>query len=121
MPKVFLPVPEVDKSITRPVVLDIVRQVMDITNISKDTNILFLGDAKSTRQAGSDVGADQLNNTKISASEQIAIEVAESYNNDYLGTMAIAQTEQIPIFIDNDLGVVLKPIYGSYVFEISFR
>lgn len=121
MPKVFLPVPEVDKSITRPVVLDIVRQVMDITNISKDTNILFLGDAKSTRQAGSDVGADQLNNTKISASEQIAIEVAESYNNDYLGTMAIAQTEQIPIFIDNDLGVVLKPIYGSHVFEISFR
>ena len=121
MPKLYLPLPEVEKSITRPVVMDIVRQIIDITNSSKDTRILFLGDARSSAQVGSTVGANITENTKISSSEQMYIEVNEVYNENYLGTMAHAQTEQIPIFIDEYLGVVIKPIYTSRVFDITFR
>lgn len=121
MPKLYLPVPEIEKSITRPVVLDIVRQVKEITGIDKETKEVFIGDARSALQAGSAVGSDILNNTNIAASKQLFIEVSETYNENYLGTMAIAQAEQIPIFIDNNLGIVLKPIYASKVFEISVR
>ena len=121
MPKLYLPVPEIEKSITRPVVLDIVRQVKEITGISKDTQEIFLGAARSTLQAGSTVGADILNNTDIAASKRLYIEVSETYNENNLGTVAIAQTEQIPIFIENKLGIVLKPIYTSRTFEINVR
>ena len=121
MPKLYLPVPEIEKSITRPVVLDIIRQVKEITGISKDTEEVFLGAARSTLQAGSTVGSDILNNTDISASKRLYIEVSEAYNENNLGTVAIAQTEQIPIFIDHKLGIVLKPIYTSRTFEINVR
>lgn len=121
MPKLYLPVPEIEKSITRPVVLDIIRQVKDITGIPKDTKEVFLGDAKSGLQAGSTVNSDIMDNTMVAASKQIFMEVNETYNENYLGTMAIAQAEQLPIFLDNELGVVLKPIYSSRIFEITVR
>ena len=121
MPKLYLPVPEIEKSITRPVLLDIVRQVKEITGISKDTKEVFLGDARSGLQAGSTVGSDILDNTNISASKQLFIEISEQFNENSLGTVALAQTENIPIFIDDVLGVVLKPIYTSRTFEIRIR
>lgn len=121
MPKLYLPVPEIEKSITRPVVLDIIRQVKEITGISDDTKEIFLGDARSALQPGSTVDSDILDNTNISASRQLTIEVAESYSEGYLGTVAIAQTEQIPIFVDDNLGIVLKPIYTPRNFDITVR
>lgn len=121
MPKIYLPVPEIEKSITRPVVLDIVRQVKEITGIPEETREIFLGDAKSGLQAGSTVNSDILDNTNIAAYKQITLEVTETYNENNLGTVAIAQPEQNPIFVDNYLGVLLKPVYAPKVFEITVR
>ena len=118
MPKLYLPVPEVDKSMTRPVILDIISQLKDITAIDQKTQVLFLGDAKSSLQPGSPVDPDIMDNTKIAAYSQLSIEVTESYNEGNIGNVAIAQTEQIPIFTDHDLGIVLKPIYTSRVYDI---
>lgn len=121
MPKLYLPVPEVDKSMTRPVVLDIIRQVKDITGIPKETKELFLGSARTGLQEGSTAGADITNNTKILSSAQLAIEVAETYNEAYFGTVAINQVEQPVCFLDDELGVVLKPIYTTRQFEVSVQ
>lgn len=121
MPKLYLPVPELEKSIVRPVMLDIVRQVRDMTNIPADVKIIFLSDARSSPQNGSKQSEEIMDNTSISGSNRITFEVTEQYSPDYMGTLAIAQTEQIPIFIDHELGVVLKPIYTSRIFDINIR
>lgn len=121
MPQVYLPVPEIDKSMIRPVLIDIIRQVKEITNIPKDTKELFLGASNTSLQEGSQLSSDMMNNTKILASAQLAIEVSESYTDGYHGTMAINQIEQRPIFLDSRLGVVLKPIYSNRSFDITVQ
>ena len=50
MPNISIPLPEVDKSITRPSVFSIVRQVMEITGIPKDTPVLYKGHSDGQAQ-----------------------------------------------------------------------
>ena len=113
MPKLYLPVPEVDKAIVRPALIEIVRQVKDITGLPEDARVMYLGETNSSPQAGSTVDTDIMDNTTITGSKLITIEVNEAYNENYLGTVALARPEQVLIFNDPFIGVNMKPIYTS--------
>lgn len=121
MPKLYLPVPEVDKAIVRPALIEIVRQVKDITGLPEDARVMYLSETNSSPQAGSTVDTDIMDNTTITGSKLITIEVNETYNENYLGTVAIAQMEHVLIFNDPFIGVNMKPIYTSRTYEITVR
>ena len=121
MPKLYLPVPEVDKAIVRPALIEIVRQVKDITGLPEDARVMYLGETNSSPQAGSTVDTDIMDNTTITGSKLITIEVNEAYNENYLGTVALARPEQVLIFNDPFIGVNMKPIYTSRSYEITVR
>lgn len=120
MPKLYTPLPEVEKAITRPMMFDIIRQIKEITNITKETRIFFAGLAEQTAQNGSMVKENTLDNTVTAADKHISIDVNELFNEDAMGQVATDRPEQIPIFLDNLLGIEIKPIYLSKKFEISF-
>ena len=122
MPSIFLPLPEVDKSITRPVVFDVVRQVMEITQIPSDVPITYLGEGESAAQQSSKIAGDQLaGNTVLSGNSLLTIEIADLYDENYVSTTAIAQTEHPPVILDNNLGVMIRPIYSNNEIEITFK
>lgn len=119
MPNITLPLPNVGQSVTRPIIVDIIQQVSELTNISKDSKIFYPGDIQRMQTPGSGIDStDRFAN--FNSDRYTFIEVEEDFDEDYLLSMAIDRDEQIPIFTDEALGVELKPIYSTTKITINF-
>lgn len=124
MPNARIEIPDTENAIFRPVVLDVVRQLCEITGIPTDTRILFPGDKTETYQQGSTIGEIRSNveRTSLPFNDQIRIDVTEQ---TYQGNMALSayRSDMTPIFYDNKLGVALRPvkIATDVELEIKFR
>ena len=111
----------IEQSVSRPIVIDIVNQIRDITNISKDTKILFPGDNTGRQlNPGSSID-DRDRSAEYLDNRFLQIEVSENFQLDSLGTQALTKEEHIPIFCDNALGVYVKPAYTTVDVVISFK
>lgn len=120
MPKLVLPVPETLESVTRPVVLDITRQIFKITRIPKETRIYYPGDLEKDRQPGTSMRDDELFNT-FGTSPKITVDVDETYESDRILSTAVYQPENLFIFRDDRLDTYIKPAYVSTELSINFR
>lgn len=119
MPIVSIPLLDVDQSITRPAVLDIVRQVKDITGIPQQAPVVYLGQGESRHQFGSTAGSkDDI--TQLASQRMVTVEVEERYDEGFFTANAGHRPEQHPDFIDQNLGVVVKPIYAVSEFDVNF-
>lgn len=123
MPNVSLMTPELNSAVIRPAILDIVRQLQDITGISKDSRILFTGDIEAGSQRGSTMSAAQneRDRTSFSFGNQIQIEIDSTYNEGNISSTAVRQAEHLPIFNDDNLGILIKPIYSKNDFVVNFK
>lgn len=123
MPHVKKVIPETIQSVVRPVTEAIVRQVMQLTGIDKSTKILYPGDAEKTQQPGSSLTGDKERTQFINNGNLIEIKVDGNFNEDSVLSTAVERPEQIPIFLDDKLGVILKPIYvkSDYTITITNR
>ena len=121
MPVFSLGLPEVDKSISRPVVMNIVRQLMEITGIPKTTAINYRGHSDSTAQQGSIMGQDERDNTILEGDSLITLEVIEKYDDNGVATTAVSRTENHPFFLDDKLGVICSPIYTNNEYELNVQ
>lgn len=119
MPIVSIPFLDVDQTITRPSILDVVRQVKDITGIPQDTPVVYLGQGESRAQLGSTVGS-QSDTTQMASQRMVTIEVDERFDEGFFATNAGNRPEQHPDFIDPALGVIVKPIYSVSEFDVNF-
>lgn len=115
--------PELNSAVIRPAILDIVRQVQEITKISKDSRILFTGDIEVGIQRGSDMSAasNERDRTGLSYGDQIQIEIDSTYNEGNVSSTAVRQAEHLPIFSDDNLGILIKPIYSKNDYVINFK
>lgn len=119
MPNISIPLPEVDKSITRPSVFSIVRQVMEITGIPKDTPILYKGHSEGQAQQGSIIGTENQEKTLIDGDSYLMIEVIEKFDENYVNSTAVTQTEYPPFILDDNLSMMMRPVYSHNEYEIS--
>jgi hypothetical protein len=121
MPKIFLPLTGTKESVLRPVVFDITRQLMKITNITPDNvQIYYPGDVEHIPQQGSAIGqADEPN--LLQSNERIAIEVQEEYDPERLLSTAIHRPEHLPIFRDDRIETMIRPTYSPQIVTISYR
>lgn len=119
MPVVSAPLPEVDQSITRPVVLDIVRQIKAITGIPDEIVVNYIAQGEARSQYGSTAGS-QDDTTRLSSAPMITIEVEDTYDEGFFTTNPGHRPEQLPDFIDNRLGIVIKPIYAVCNLSVVF-
>jgi hypothetical protein len=120
---ISLPIPETVESVTRPVMLDVVRQLMTLTGISKKTNIVYFGDLERSKQLNSAIGAsDEKDDPNTFAhNDKISIEVAETYFNELGHQDAVERPENLLVFQDAPLSIVMKPIYAQMEATVSIR
>lgn len=117
MPSIDLPVPESDKNIARQAVFAVVRQVMEITNIPKDTLVVYKGKSEAIAQHGST--AQSSAQPLLASTNMLTVEVIENFTPNGVATTATSRLENEPIFVDEFLDIMLRPIYSSNEMEIQ--
>lgn len=121
MPNVNVALPETSQTILRPAVLDIVKQVQEITKIDPKSKIQFPGDIQTMQTAGTEIGTTQNRSAIFGSDKYTFIEVEEDYDLDGLGSTSVDGKGNYPVFLDEKLGVSLSPIYASYKVTINFK
>lgn len=123
MPNISIMTPELIQSVIRPSILEIVKQVQDITEIKKDTKILFMGGLDTTYQKGSAMSESDNERDRLitTYNNQIQIEIENTYNEGMVLSTAVRQGENLPVFNDPNLGIIIKPIYSTNNFVINFK
>lgn len=120
MPNFSSPIDDLQWTLERPVVYEIVRQLLDITKISHKTPISFAGDEEKQSQAGSTVEAIGPEN-RWSYDERVFITVEEEYDINTLGNTAVSRIEHEAFIEDTELGVSMRPVYATSKLKIGFK
>ena len=110
MPNVSMTMPETAQSIVRPICLDVMNQLKEITKIDKEVPVYYPDDIQKMRQAGTGLD-DSSKVAKLASQNVVYLKVDHDFDKETLATTATSQVEQIPVFIDDALKVYLTPIY----------
>lgn len=122
MPMTTLPIPETIESVSRPVTLDIVREVMRVTGISSKTNIAFYGDMGKAKQLNSSIDDQQGDDPNVFANnDRVEISVSENFYGDRVPNEAMFQPENLLVFNDPALNIIMKPMYSAMEVNISVK
>ena len=121
MPNISLVIPEVDQTIFRPIIVDIVKQIQHITYIPDNTKILFPSENERVLNPGSAISDTQQDRTQFLSNNYVEITVEEDHRKDALSSTANKQAEHLPIFHDEKIGVFVKPVYSTVDVVISFK
>lgn len=120
MPKISLPVQEMENRFIRPVVMEVTRDLMKITGITNSTEIYYPSDLERTAQIGSTMTEDIQPNLTASM-QRMWIEVTENYIDDSLGSVAVNYPDAPFVFLDQCLPVALKPVYVKAEYTLAFK
>ena len=121
MPNISLPIEDLHDSVERPVVFSVVREILEITELSDKTPISFYDDEGKAAQAGSLITNDATKPNKWPFDERIRIEVDEDFDPNSIYTIHTKQPENIPVFKDDAIGAVIRPIYSPTKVVINFN
>lgn len=121
MPNLNVALPETNQSILRPIVIDIIKQVQEITKINPNTNIFYPGEIQKMLTAGSDINSKQDRFAIFNTARYNFIEVEEDFNYETLGTTSIDGRGNPTVFEDEKLGVYISPLYASNNVTINFK
>ncbi len=119
MPKVLYTNDGIKESVTRPVVFDITRQLQEWTGLRPQT-ILFAGDTEVAYQPGSTIDDEPAFNV-TAARELWQVRVKEEHQTDKLAATAVHQTDFPEYFIDDKLGLFLRPVYSPTILTLEFE
>lgn len=118
----MVPLTEVDNCISRPVIYEIARQVMERTNIPLDTRINFKDQADSVFQPGSETNAPHNVLPFLSGNPRLEINANEAPVLEMIMTEDTAKDNtHPPLFLDDRLGIAIFPIKKQMEVVISFR
>lgn len=120
MPNISLPLDDLYDSVERPVIYSVVRELLDITEISDQTSISFYADEGKAAQVGSLINTDPNKRNKWPFDERVRIEVDEDFDPNSIYSIHTKQNEHIPIFKDDEIGAVIRPIYSPTKVSITF-
>lgn len=112
MPRVALETPQTYDSITRPVALAVVRQILSILSLPENLSLVFPGASEQAPMTGSPLGYDG-DPTSFKYKGHLLVEVTENAVEDRVLATAVFQKENLPIFVEPKLGVKIHPIYSG--------
>lgn len=120
MPKLMLPIPEVTDMVTRPVVLDIVRQLVHNTRLNPNVGILYPG-AEERVPLNQTTLENQDDTVKFTQEDMLLIDVTETLEEEAILTRAVLREEQPPFWKDDKLGIAFKPVYAHAYVDLSIH
>lgn len=113
MPTINLPIDDVMSSVERPIVFDIVRQLMLLTGISEKTPVRFYGDDATGAQWGSYLTKHSKSQNLWPHLENLKIEVEEDFDPDRMLSMSVKENDHAFIFHDRSIGFSIKPAFST--------
>jgi len=120
MPNIHVPLPETHQNIFRPIVLDVVKQVQQITDM-KDAKVYFPGDDKKIQTSGGSIDSKTDRYVETTSKRMNQIEVDEEVDREEISPTFFNGKEYTPIFEDRKLGLVLCPVYAKHNVVITFN
>lgn len=123
MPRFAVEIPEVWESITRPVVMQVTRDMFTSLGVPQDTPIMYVGGGISTPQPGSTLDDHGKVKNTFPTKTKFKIEVSEDYPEADALSMAVFRPEQNHVFMDSDLGIYVKPAYqrAEVTITVTYR
>ncbi|MDH2154037.1 hypothetical protein [Stenotrophomonas sp. GD03657] len=121
MPRAVVALPNDIETITRPVVLDVCRELIRALRMDNGSvQVVYPGGATETLAQPGSAADDDGNRHKFGSNPQLSIEVQERAVEDRVLTMAVQQNEHSPVFLDKALDVAIVPVYAMHEVQISF-
>lgn len=119
MPKIKRPVPETDQLVVRPIAIGIIQDILiDRMGLSKDIPINFPGFTDAVALPKGLISSKN-EDTRFPTSDKLKIEVTESEIKEWLPASVTNGPEHIPLFLNRELEVEMRPIYASVEMRIS--
>jgi len=110
VPKVIFPIASLRESVTRPVVFDIVRQVMEWSGIPNTTKIQYDGETDRNKQPGSSVGVDEEFNA-FGTDPKWYVELDETAQATRILSTAVYYDDNPHVYYDDKIRAYIKPVY----------
>lgn len=122
MPKALIMLPDIEQTVCRPSIYQVVKQVFEITHIPVDTEILYAGKRGTVQVTNSEMGSDN-RESRFSTSNSVFVTVNENYNTDAVQEIQPMAYDHKPVFADPTTSVIITPIYttSDVEIEITYR
>jgi hypothetical protein len=117
----MLPTPNTHWTIDRPVVVGVLKDLIQITRISHTTPISFYSEEAKSYQQGSTLASEGIEENLWPHDERLFVEVKEEVDLDRIYSNRVAQNEHPHIFSDSALGISIKPVYFYTKLSISVK
>lgn len=120
MPVVNIPLPEVEQSISRPIIFSVIEEIRRHTGMVDTPHVFFPGDSAKMAQSGSLMNTVG-NSPALTSQSILFIEVNEKFDEMFIGNSAIHYEEHTPVFIDNQVNIKIRPIYATTTVSIQIK
>lgn len=120
MPNIHVPLPETQQNVFRPIVLDIVKQVQEIT-LMKDTQIYWPEEEGKNQTASGTIDSKADRYVVTSSKRMNAIEVEEEIDPEEISPTFFNSKEYPAILEDRKLGLNMSPIYAKHNVRVTFN
>lgn len=119
MPRAVTALPNDVETITRPVVLDVTRELIRMLRLDDGpVQVVYSGGAETIAQPNSALDADP-EAPRFGGNAQLIVEAQERAVEDRVYTMAVHQNEHAPVFHDKALGVRIVPVKAMHEVMLS--
>lgn len=119
MPRAVTVLPYDVETITRPVTMGVIRELLRILRLDDGpVEVVYSGGTEAMAQPGSNVdGSNEA--PKFGHNAQLKVEVQERAIEDRVLAMSVQNNDHSPVFHDENLGVRLTPIYAMHEVQLQ--
>lgn len=123
MPITLVALPDIQQTVTRPMNLDMAKQIIEVADLPKDIVVHYAGKRGARATPGSLMHSNGHKEAEFSASNILMLSITEEYNTEAIQEIQPFSWDQRPLFIDKKLGLSLRPVYieNNVTVEIIFR
>jgi hypothetical protein len=123
MASVSLSLPDIEQSVARPIIFHVVDQILELTQLPRDTQVQYIGQRGAILTPGSSIDEEGNRNIKTNSDRYVFISVTESYQLEAMQETYVHAFEHRPVFEDRKLQLSLRPIYttSDVRIEIKYR
>ena len=122
MPTESVTLPDIEQSVARPAVFQVLKQLFNIIGLSSDTKVIYKGHSDIQQTPGTSID-NQNKDAKFAAERYTFVEVDENYLPWALQETSTHQLDHKAVFHDRALGVILSPIYttSEVAVQVKYR
>ena len=121
MPKITLEINEIEKTINRPVVLQVVEDIKRITSYPKEASCFYKGFASQTVNKESVMGDKEIERVDFSHRDRIIISGVKKYTDQSVYRSQPYKRSFNPILYDKENRIILSPLNYEVEVDVSLN